>query len=496
MFIEYHGQVSIDGWEYLLSFVYVTVLYIHFARIKNIAFKRDPIYRYYLWGLVAKIAGGVAFCMVYFYYYNGGDTVLYYYSAVAMSNLAWAAPMDYLDMLLGAPTPERMAYFTEETARPFAFMYYNERNSLLVKMVSVISIFTFNSYLVTTVVVASISYSAVWNCFRSLVRHFPALTGKLALAFLFMPSVVFWGSGIMKDTFTFSALCALIHCVDAWFFQRRRALGLVVLAIMVSAVLIGLKPYIFMAILPLLTTWVLYRRLSGLRNALVRFVLLPIGFTLLFAGLALFMSWLGDSLDKFSTDSLLDTIVVTKNDMQREEEYGTNYFDIGTIEPTWSSVLSKIPIALTAALYMPFIWQASNVVMLISSLENMWLLLLTVRVMLQCRILGFFRYMFGSPFVLMCFGFVALFGAGIGLSTPNFGALVRFKIPLVPLLVTGLYLMQHFERRARDMKAQGARFRLRDYMDGDPDPVPPASGRMQRADRARHAMRKASTMTR
>jgi hypothetical protein len=473
MYIEYHGFVSIDYWEYLLSFLYVVVLYLYFARVKNIFISNAPEYKYFLWGLLAKIAGGVGFCMIYFYYYRGGDTTMYYYSAVSFSNLGWHDPLKYLDVLFGEATEERMGYFTVETGRPYRFMYFMPRNLMMVRLISVISLFTFKSYLVTTVVIASLAYFGVWRCFRTFVGYFPALTPKLAIAFLFMPSVVFWGSAIMKDTFTFTALCWFVHCADEWFFKKHRWVSVVVGGLISATLIIALKPYMFVALVPAMAVWVMYRRLIGLRNKLVKFVLVPIGFLVLFGGLTMFLTLLGDKLDKFSLDTMLDTIVITKNDLQRAEEYGGNYFDIGELDNTWSSVISKAPIAITAAFYRPFIWEVSNVVMLLSAMENLWLLLFTVRVLLATRIFGLQRYVLGNPIVFMFFGFAVLFAFGIGVSTPNFGALVRFKIPLIPFFVGGLYIIQHLVARKRQVTNAGRRFELKDYIDGDPDPTPP-----------------------
>ncbi len=64
----------------------------------------------------------------------------------------------------------------------------------------------------------------------------------------------------------------------------------------------------------------------------------------------------------------------------------------------------------------------------------------------RTRVTFFLRAFLGNPIVLMCFSFVVLFGFFIGISTPNFGALVRFKIPLVPLFVSGLLYIGELHR--------------------------------------------------
>ena len=73
MYLEYHGWLFIEYWEYAMLFFYLVVIYLYFARRKNLMVKKRPEYRYLLWGLYAKLIGGVAFSLIYFYYYGGYD---------------------------------------------------------------------------------------------------------------------------------------------------------------------------------------------------------------------------------------------------------------------------------------------------------------------------------------------------------------------------------------------------------------------------------------
>ncbi len=477
MYVLYHGYVTIHYWEYLLSLVYMVVLYLVFARRKHIMLRTAPEYKYYLWGLWARVAGGIGFSLIYFFYYMGGDTIMYFYSAVSMAKLAFISPIKYLEVLVMPATQERLAYFTTETGWPFKVMYFGTRNFMLVRLISVVLLFTFKSYLVTTVVVGSLTYGGVWKCYRTFVGYYPALSRQLAIAFLFVPSVVFWGAAIMKDTFTFTGTCMLVHYSDEWLNKGNRGAGTLFGLIVSVVFLIMLKPYILIAMLPFILLWRYYARILAVRNSLFRFVVLPLGGVLIMAAAFGTLQVLGDRLDKFSMDEVLTTIVVTKNDMLREEEYGTNSFDIGTIENNWWSVLSKVPMALTAAMFRPFIWEARNIVMLVSGLENFVLLLLTLSVVVRLGPLRMVRYIAASPILILCTGFVFVLGVGVGVSTPVFGALVRFKIPFVPFLLAADFILLHLYGRYRDAERSGRVFQLSDYQAGDPDAYPPGKAR-------------------
>jgi len=484
LWIYYHGEVDIAYWEWVLGTVYMVLLYVYFARLKNVAIKKAPEYRHMLWGLFAKALGGVGFSLIYFYYYRGGDTIMYFYSAVAMSNLAQLDLVSYLEVVTGPNDMENLSKFNEQIGYPYGNMYFDSRAYFVIRLISPVVLLTFNSYLITTLFLASISYFGIWRCFRTFVSYFPSLTNKFAIAFLYMPSVVFWGSAIMKDTFTLSATAWWVHCADEVLFKKRKYFYNVSGLIVSAVVLIVMKPYIFMAIFPVTVLWVLYFRVAKIKNALIKFLLLPIALVTMLFGTFFVLNALGDKLDKFSLDKAVETVMVLQSDMKRSEQYGSNYFDIGPMDGTLGNLASKFPVALNAALFRPYIWESKNIVMAISSLENFWLLCFVLLMLWRTRVWFFFRAFTGNPLIMMCFMFAILFGFVIGISTPNFGALVRFKIPMIPFIVAGLYIMNELNLRRLWAKARNRQFKLSDYYRGTPEHTGlPVSPRVSRPDR-------------
>src|SRR5690606_5902895 len=71
IWLYYHGEVGIDPWEWLLSVVYIAVLFLYFSRQKRLRLSREPEYKHFVYGLNAKLAGAMAFSLIYFYYYGG-----------------------------------------------------------------------------------------------------------------------------------------------------------------------------------------------------------------------------------------------------------------------------------------------------------------------------------------------------------------------------------------------------------------------------------------
>lgn len=463
VYMFYHGDVEIEYWEWLGAVVYLAIIFFVFIRRRNKRMREFPEYRYYLTGVYAKLFGAMFFSLIYFYYYPGGDTTAYYYSALAMRNLAFVDPQEYLRQLMGDNSMRAWLTYSEATAKPYQYVFFDKRTFAVLQATSVLAIFTFKSYLITSLVTATISFYGAWKCYRTFVSYFPSLAGKLAIGFLFMPSAVFWGSGILKDTYAFSAVCLWVHAVDEVFFKRRNMISMSILIVISAAVMLWFKPYIFMAIMPCSLVWISYFRVVRIRSILVRFVLLPIAAAAMMALSLYILTKLSSSMDKFALDGALETIQVTQSDLSNERSYGAHRFDLGKFDGTWWGVLKKFPIATNAALFRPYVWEARTAVMMLSGLENLWVLLVAVLAVIRAGPFFTLRAIGGVPVLLMAVLFSLLFAFMVGVTTPNFGALVRFKIPMVPFFISSLYIVVHLGQIKRALRKKGIEFDIRRY---------------------------------
>jgi len=139
----------------------------------------------------------------------------------------------------------------------------------------------------------------------------------------------------------------------------------------------------------------------------------------------------------------MNVAIVTQDDLIRDT-YGSNSFDIGKFDGSMSSMISKAPIAISATLFRPFIWEIKNPVMLLSGIENMIILLLTIFTLIRIRIDVIFRIIISQPVILFSLLYSLILAYSIGLSTANFGALVRYKIPIMPFFLSSILIIQYF----------------------------------------------------
>jgi hypothetical protein len=183
-------------------------------------------------------------------------------------------------------------------------------------------------------------------------------------------------------------------------------------------------------------------------------VLLTVTLLMVMIGLQVFGSYLGE----YSLDQILQKAVKTQQDLVREA-YGTNSYNIGEFDPTVAGILSKVPAALNLALFRPFIWDARNPVMILSGLENLFMLGFSIYILLNIRFFTLIKSLFGNPLLIFAFLFALFFAFSVGLTTANYGALVRLKIPCIPFYLSSLFILYYlnkssFKRRGQALKSR------------------------------------------
>jgi hypothetical protein len=127
----------------------------------------------------------------------------------------------------------------------------------------------------------------------------------------------------------------------------------------------------------------------------------------------------------------------------KADYYGGKSFDIGEFDATIGGITAKAPEAIFAGLFRPGIWDVKNVVMLVSSLENTYLLFLTLFLLIRLKFFGFFFYIRKNPMLMFAMLFALFFSFSVGLTVANFGSLVRLRIPSLPFFIASIFIIKH-----------------------------------------------------
>ncbi|MDQ3048355.1 MAG: hypothetical protein M3R27_12460 [Bacteroidota bacterium] len=433
--------------EYIAFPIYIIIILLISFWIQNKNIKNNPVYRYYTIGVAAKLLGAVAFCLVYIFVYKGGDTISYFETSRALTKLLYARPGDFLTVITETPSRENFYFFDgRTTGYPWWYMYLDSRTFLVTKLLVPFMILSFQSYMLCTILLSWASFAGIWRLYLVFTDLYKNLSKPLAYSVLFLPSAVFWGSGILKDTITLSASCWFIYVLYMLFIKKERKWQFYLGLFFCGYIILVIKPYILFALLPGAVVWIIYSRIVRMRSNFLRYSIIPFIFLISF-GLGYAVLAISGG---FKIESLINEASVKQNDLKRAD-YNGNSFDIGTYEPTIDGALSVAPSAVLAGLYRPFVWEARNVVMIFSGFENFLFLVLSVLLVIRLKFRKLFRVIAENPFILFSLSYSILFALIIGLSTSNFGALVRFKIAFLPVFVSSLVVL-FYQMKSKELK--------------------------------------------
>ena len=110
--------------------------------------------------------------------------------------------------------------------------------------------------------------------------------------------------------------------------------------------------------------------------------------------------------------------------------------ELNRLNTSFKSFLRNAPTALFNVLLQPFIWNVKGIIQLLPALENIFFIVLLVLSMVF-----FDKKNKKTSLVLFCVSFVVLLYVLIGFTIPVIGSLVRYKVPALPFLCIGLFLL-------------------------------------------------------
>ena len=440
------GYLYIYAWEWLGLPFYLFAIIFMASLYQRRKLKENSIYQYYLQGLFIKLFGGIGFALVYYFYYKSGDTFSYYESALTMKNLFFHSIPDWANNQFHKASYENYALFNTKTGYPLRYMYYDSQTFTVIKLVTPLMFVTFGGYLLSSVIIAWLSYAGLWRLLLVFSAYYPHLKKQFFIAIICFPSVIFWGSGILKDTITLSASGWAVYAIYNTFIIKNKRLKYGLILLLALYLIISIKPYIFMALLPGSLVWVFSHRLYKIRNTLIRILIIPFIFVLCVFGGYYLLDNLKGYMGKFAIDKVATTAAVTENDL-KQDYYAGHSFDIGAFENTPIGYIKIFPKALIAGLFRPFLWEVGNAVMLLSGLENAYLLYLALLVFKRSNPVTLFKRILTEPMLFFSFSFSIFFAFAVGLTTANFGALVRFKIAYLPFIVCVFYILSEKRKK-------------------------------------------------
>ena len=392
--------------------------------------------RYFFPALLLKIFAAIALGIIYQFYYSGGDTFNYHTHG---SRIIWGAFCD--DFTLGFKLLFSGGELIQGTYKYIAQIpFYKDSPSFaIIRIAAFFDLFTFSSYSATAVLFSLISFIGGWAMFLTFYKKYPHLHFRLAIATLFIPSVIFWGSGILKDSIVLACLGIAVYAIDQLFFQRRVKF-LTLLFLMVSLFTIfTIRKFVLQAFIPSVALWVYFNQLVRMRSIVLKILIAPLIVSMFLFTAYYSVSKVGEGDTKYSTDKLAGTAKITAYDIgfYTGANAGSSY-SLGEYDNSFSSMVRLAPQAVNVALFRPYLWEVRNPLMVLSAIESLFFFITTLYLLIKRRFS--IQLFFKNADTIFCFVFATTFAFAVGISSYNFGTLDRYKIALLPFYLLWLFI--------------------------------------------------------
>lgn len=407
--------------------------------------------KYFMLGLMTKILGGLAYALIYTYYYTyQGDTSGFWINGKNLFMILVEQPHYWWDAFSR----------NFETSHSFVYSFLKSMNFAkdweeyrMVQITSLIAPLGFLNFFASSMVLAALCYSGVWRLFLTFRYYFPEIEKQMAISVLFIPTVLLWGSGIMKDTVVFASVGWIVYGVhrliqNGW--RQPNQWVWISLGIFLAG---SMKAYVLFSLAPGLLVWRLLKYRDAIKNRFIRNLALPFFLSVALIGGLATIQFIGRFNSQYAIENFIGGAQSMQNWHYQEgantsEQFGRgSSYTLGDYEPNLRGVLSKVPAAINVTLFRPYLWEADTIMQLLTAFESFIILSMTLYVILSCGPRRVLQTLNKNAFLVMMLSFALIFAFGVGFSAYNFGALARYKVPCMPFYFGSLFVIKYLVKR-------------------------------------------------
>ncbi|MEO7523507.1 MAG: hypothetical protein ABIT58_05395 [Ferruginibacter sp.] len=321
-----------------------------------------------------------------------------------------------------------------------------ESNFLVIKITTLLYPFAFGRFLIINFLFCILALVGQFKFYLALSQRYSHMKKNIAVAVLLMPSVLLYSSYINKETLCMAFIGFSVYTFFQITHNKNRGINTILLLFNLFLIAV-LKIYVIAAFFGAV--------------AIVYFIKLVLHF------------WKGSIISKIfiaiflslalwafvSNLSVFDPFIVefadTSNTFQQQynSQEASSAFEFGEVETSFSGLLQKSPLAVYTTFFRPQLWEVNKPIILFIALEAFLVLVITFWALIARR-KNIRPLLKNDLWANVSFYYVILFGMVVGLTTFNFGSLVRYKIPAVPFLMVFVFLLLHYRPNKNEVSKE------------------------------------------
>lgn len=445
-----------------------------------------------------KVISGIGFWYVYTYHYpirNQADIYKYFDDSKIMFDALRHNPSDFFKIFMGFDTDPyfyNLYYSKMQLWSPRFEHAINMESHTMIRLSVLFRFFSLGYYQVHNVFINLLSFAGLVALYKTFVTYATGKNKLLFIAIFLVPTVLFWGSGVIRESFVLFALGFTVYywikCIE----QDIRMKNVVAL-ILFLLILFFIKITLCILVVLGFMAWYLSVRIKRWPAALNYLLIIVLGFGgvitlakltpynyfntyvtkqvdfinvsngglyLLNINKMIFIPYdkrehlldqVGDSLYKvhagsnfyyFNMPISADTFYVSNSTdtliykLFSASEPANSNIHIPLLSSDPLSFIKNAPTAFVNVFARPSVFESANLFTWVAALENELVLL-----MLIVSLLFIDKSRFKEPAFWFCVFLVVCFYVMIGWVTPSLGAIVRYKAVVFPFLMIALVLL-------------------------------------------------------
>jgi hypothetical protein len=374
---------------------------------------------------VLKLLSFIGFYYIYTFYYtdrNTADMYKYFDDANWLYKCILESPLAFIQVITRENMNSTALFYNDKVMHWFISsdlaLENNHRFIIIVNLLC--RFFSRGDILIHGVVFNLLSFTGLWSIYKAVNTFIQKPKPLIFLPIMFMPSILFWGSGLLKESIVLFLMGVSFYCFVK--FTQHKKLSLLITSLLFVFLLFFIKIYIAIALLLVflllfIIDFILYKRVI-----MISFInVLVITLALIFIG----------NIDYIQHD--IDTKIQNSIKLTNSVVVKSNY-NIYDATSTDLNIFKVLPNALIVSFLRPFPWEISNPFMIVSFLENYFIIIL---LMLSIYLLFRNKDIIDNRTIaiIIAFTIFILFTYVLsGLIAMNFGTLMRYKIPALIFL--------------------------------------------------------------
>ena len=411
-----------------LCFIAIFIVIIY----KHGFFKNSGLSFQILIGLfLLKIVAACALHFLYSFYYTErleADIFKYFDDALILFKSCKDSPVLFFKLFFSIDihNPALTPYYDALNfwERKIDYGIFND-NRTIIRINALLMFVSWGNIFVHHIIASFVSLIAFLLIFKVFTYYFQQHTTLFIISIFLIPSSLFWASALLKEMVVMLGLGLLLYGIHSYTITSYRKYIIIIgLGILVMSTI---KIYVIVACIPAILSFIISHTFQHMSSWKIYISIYTLSIVSVIINHYVHIV------------PFLETIASKRNDFIMDSAYyahARSYIEIGMLKSTLSAFIYETPKALLRAFQLPTITHIQSPIEILPAIENFVGLLLVI-----CMIFWFKKPNKKQQNIIW---FSVFFSIGllwfVGISTPVVGAIVRYKMPMLPFLYTSLAL--------------------------------------------------------